>query len=63
MEKTVREIYADIDGARIEGRLENVLSRKKQLLRLYNKLQSSTDDIVAALKRGTAKRLNRMTFH
>jgi hypothetical protein len=41
-----------IDGARIEGRLENVLQRKKELQTLYTAIQSYQTPLIEALNKG-----------
>ncbi|OBT64246.1 hypothetical protein VE03_06888 [Pseudogymnoascus sp. 23342-1-I1] len=45
----LRDAFARIDGARIEGRQDNIIERKIALLKLYNRLQSSADKIVSIL--------------
>jgi hypothetical protein len=44
--------FSIIDGARIEGRLENVLQRKKELQTLYTAIQYYQTPLIEALNKG-----------
>jgi len=46
------ESFSIIHDARIEGRLENVLQRKKELQTLYTTIQSYQMPLIEALNKG-----------
>jgi hypothetical protein len=50
------QLYNKLDGARIEGRLENVTQRQKEIYELHQAIQASEKELVQALKNG--KKLN-----
>lgn len=49
---SAKEIVERIGIARIEGRLENVLEREKQLVALHQSVSKRFDDFVRLLQKG-----------
>jgi hypothetical protein len=47
-----RQLFNVVKAAHIEGRLENVLDRQKQLANLFDAVQLYSEDIIAAITQG-----------
>lgn len=50
---SLTEMYEAVQAAWVEGRLENVLQRQKELVRLHKILEESRSDLMAAVSEGT----------
>lgn len=45
----ILELYARIDGSRVEGRLENVVQRQKEIQKIHSSIQKAAGQLTEAI--------------